>query len=101
MITKSDVLKIIDYREKNLDKWLEQNPEKISILKLKKYLIEKWNDIEKAKKFSKDNDSIIPTSEYGFVYTLMNEYSSYRGYTIVSLFYIHKLEKELKSHRKN
>lgn len=89
-------MSIIEAREKNLNKWMENEPEKRTISTLKRDF-KKWiNEVIEATEFSIKYDKIIPKEEFGFVYTLMNEYSAYRALCTVQSVYIRKLEKNKK-----
>jgi len=92
-VTKEDILKIIEERETNIEDWINNNPLKLSISKLRAALTESRKEIIDARKFTKDNDPTFPKKELLCVYTLMNEYSAYRFYYITSYLYITKLEK--------
>lgn len=92
--TKEDILKIIHEREDQLDTLFEKDPFKFSITKLKKILNQWNNEVIEARKFSKENDKKIPREDFGFVYTLMNEYSAFRSHSIIASIYIKKLEKK-------
>lgn len=86
MTFKSEVMEIISKRENRLKKVLESSKD-YSEAKLLKELDFLWNDIQDAKKFAGENDKIQPIHDFGFVYTLMNEYSSYRAFAILSRVY--------------
>ena len=73
---------------------------KCSTLQLKKIFNQWNNETIEARNFSKENDKKTPRDDFGFVYTLMNEYSAFRSYSIIASIYIKKLEKNLQHHRK-
>ncbi len=95
-VSKEEILQIIEKRETKIEDWLENNPQKLPILKLKRVVQEWQKEVIDARKFSKENDPTFPKEEFLCVYTMMNEYSAYRSYYIASQFNIKKLE----NHRK-
>ncbi len=96
MITKDDIVKIYDDREKRLVEWVDSKPEKKTILQLKKDL-KKWQkEINDAQQFAKDNDPHFPPNDLGTAYTFMNVSSAVFASYVIAMHYIKKLEKELK-----
>ncbi len=97
MITREDIVKIYDDREKRLVEWIESKPEKKTIPQLKKDL-KKWQkEISEAQQFAKDNDPHFPPNNLGTTYTFMNISSTIFASYVVAMHYISKLEKESKS----
>ena len=101
MITKEEIVLILRQREARLEKWLEEKPEKKPILKLKHDLKEWSKEIDDAQKLSQENDPLFPKDSLATSYTFMNLFGSIFANYVVAMEYINKLEKELKSHRKN
>ena len=92
---KEDVLRIIHDREDRLEALLKKDPSKFSISKLKK-VWNQWNgEVKEARKLTKEYDPKLPKEDFGFVYTLMNEYSAFRSHSVVASIYIKKLENNL------
>ena len=97
MTFKSDVMEIIKKREEKIDEVLDTVKDSS-----KDELSEKmdlfWNEICDAKEFANKNDKIEPKEDYGFVYTLMNEYSAYRAFAMVARIYQirHKSKKRIR-----
>ena len=98
---KEDILKIIDDRAERLEAFLIKNSSKWSVSKLKKSLIDCDKEVRDAKNFSKEHDSKLSKEKYGFIYTLMNEYSAFTSYYLVSSIYIKKLEKKFSISQNN
>ncbi len=60
--------------------------------------MKKWqNEIFDAQKLAKDNDPLFPKDNLGTAYTFMNVSNAIYSNYVISLHYIKKLEKELKS----
>ena len=95
MITKEEIIQIYQNREKRLHDWLENNPEKKTILQLKKDTIKWQKEIFDAQKLAKENDPYFPKNSLGNAYTFINSSNAiYANYVIV-IYYIEKLEVEL------
>ena len=99
MITKEEIQKIIYNRENKITEWIEKNPEKLSLLKLKTAYKNWLMEVGEARKISKENDPKLPNEDFGFVYSLMNEFSAYRACLTVAMIYIIKLEKKLDTYQ--
>ncbi|MGI0064046.1 MAG: hypothetical protein ACREAL_04155 [Nitrosopumilaceae archaeon] len=95
MITKEDILQIIQTRDEKLLNWLKKNPKKHSLLILKKTYKDLWEEVLESLRFSKENNPKFPAGDLGFVYLFMNEFSALFTHHIVARIYIKKLEKEL------
>ena len=100
MITREDIIEIYQNRENRLDEWIKNNPEKKSISALKKDLKLWQKEISESHKFAKENDPYFPKESLLTAYTFMNTYGAIYANYVISLYYIKKLEKELKKSKK-
>ncbi len=99
MITREDIIQIIRQRETRFEKWLEEKPEKKTILQFKKDM-KKWGkEISDAQNFAKEHDLNFPKESLGTAYTFMNTSSAIFVNYVVATQYIKKLEVELKKLR--
>lgn len=55
MLSKEEIMKIIEERENRLNLWLTSKPEKLSISELKNAVKEWKNEVKKARKLDQDN----------------------------------------------
>ena len=95
MITKEEIIDIMNRREDRLEWWLKNNPEKLPLKTLKQELKNWHKEIDIAKKLSDENDSLFPEQSLGTVYTFMNIMTTFRANYVMALVYIKKLETEL------
>jgi hypothetical protein len=100
MITREDIIQVYQNREERLLEWMENNPEKKSITQLKKDLRLWDKEISESQKLAKENDPYFTTESLGTAYTFMNTASAIYANYVVGLYYIKKLEKELKQKSK-
>ena len=94
MITKEEIIEIIHKRNDRIEKWLKNNPGKLSLNILKQELKQWGNEIDDAQKLSKENDPLFPEQSLGTVYTFMNTSAAIQANYAIALVYIKKLEKE-------
>lgn len=100
MSFKSEVMKIIEKRE-------NRYAEKIDTAKdcSEKELLEEmnffWEEILDSKEFTSRNDPIQPRDDFGFVYTLMNEYSAFRAYASLARVYQLREKTSINQKKKN
>jgi hypothetical protein len=76
MITREDIVEIYENRENRLDDWVKNNPEKKTVVQLKKDLKLWQKEISISHKFAKDNDPYFPKESLLTCYTFMNTYSA-------------------------
>jgi len=99
MITREDIIEIYHNREIRLNDWIKNNPEKKTITQLKKDLKIWQKEISDSNKFAKENDPYFPKESLLTAYTFMNVSGAIHANYVVALYYIKKLEKELKKLR--
>ena len=96
MITREEIILILRQREARLEKWLDEKPDKKSVLQLKRDF-KKWSkDIDDSRELSKVNDPLFPKNSLNSSYTFMNMFGATFATYVVALHYIKKLENELK-----
>lgn len=95
MITKDEIVQIIHTRQNKFEIWLKKKPEKFSVKKLKKEMKFWSNEIDYAKKVTKENDPLFPKNDLGNVYTFLNEAVATQNSYYVALLYIKKLEEKI------
>ena len=96
MITREEIIQILRQREARLEKWLDEKPDKKSVLQLKRDF-KKWSkDIDDSRELSKVNDPLFPKDSLNSSYTFMNMFGATFASYVVGLHYIKKLESELK-----
>lgn len=100
MITREDIIQIYQNREERLEEWMENNPEKMTVTQLKKDLKLWQKEIFASQKLAKENDPYFPTESLGTAYSFMNTSSAIYANYVVGLYYIKKLEGELKKLRR-
>ena len=96
MITREDIIEIYQNREERLLEWIKNNPEKKTVSQLKKDLKLWQKEIFDSQKLANKNDPYFPKESLGTAYTFMNTSSAIYGNYVITLYYIKKLEKELK-----
>jgi len=100
MITKDEIMQIINNRETRLEEWLKNNPEKLSLKKIKLEL-GKWTmEIFEAHKLSEESDPLFPKDDLRTVYTFMNIMTTIRANYVIALVYIKKLEDKISKLKK-
>ena len=97
MITRDEIIQIYKDRQKRLQDWLEDKPEKKTIPQFKKDMKTWQQEIYNAHKLAKENDPYFPKDSLGSAYTSMNISNAFFSNYVVAVQYIKKLENELKS----
>lgn len=99
MITREEIIEIYEDRQKQLDIWLDDKPKKKSISNLKNDL-KKWQiEIFESQKLADENNHLFSKNSLNSCYTYMNTSDAIYSNYIIALFYIKKLEIELKKLR--
>ncbi|MCV0430719.1 hypothetical protein [Nitrosopumilus sp.] len=99
MITREEIIQILRQREARLKKWLDEKPNKKSVLQLKQDF-KKWSkDIDDSRRLAQENDPLFPKDSLNSSYTFMNMFGATFANYVVAIHYIKKLEEELKKLR--